>query len=66
MVRFVYDVKLLRKIKNHKYCEELQNYINKMNEVRHGKWNSIECKKMPCIGNVFDLLNKVDLNHLFK
>ena len=35
---FADDAKLLRKIKNHKDCEELHNYINKIYECSK-KWN---------------------------
>ena len=48
---FADDAKLLRKIRNHNDCKELQNDINNIYEWRlHGKWNLSPPKK-PCIGN---------------
>ena len=49
---FTDDAKLLRKIRNHKNCEELQNDINRIYEwskTWEMKYNAK--KKMPCIGN---------------
>ena len=47
---FADDAKLLRKIRNHKICKELQNYLktyewSKRLEIEFNK------KEMPCIGN---------------
>ena len=45
------DRKLLRKIRNHKDCEELQNYINKIYEWSKTWEMEFNAKKMSCIGN---------------
>ena len=45
---FVDDAKLLRKIRNHKDCEELWNEDIWM---EHDMGNGIQCKKVLCIGN---------------
>ena len=43
--------KLLRKIGNHKDCEELENDINKIYEWSKTWEMKFNAKKMPCIGN---------------
>ena len=48
---FADDGKLLRKIGNHKDCEELHNDINKINEWSKTWEMEFNAKKMPCIGN---------------
>ena len=47
---FADDAKLLRKIRNHKDCEELQNDINKIYEWSE-IWEMELKKKKSCIGN---------------
>ena len=48
---FADDGKLLRKIGNHKDCEELQNDINKIYAWSKTWEMEFNAKKMPCIGN---------------
>ena len=48
---FANNAKLLRKIGNHKDCEELQNDINKICEWSKTWEMEFNEKKMPCIGN---------------
>ena len=48
---FADDAKLLRKIGNHKECEELQNDINKIYEWSKTWEMEFNAKKMSCIGN---------------
>ena len=48
---FADDAKLLRKIGNHKDCEELLNDINKIYEWSKTWEMEFKCKKMPYIGN---------------
>ena len=48
---FADDAKLLRKIRNHKDCKELQNGISKMYELSK-IWNmEFNAKTLPRIGN---------------
>ena len=47
---FADDAKLLRKVGNHKECDELQNNINKIYEWSK-TWEMEFNAKMPCIGN---------------
>ena len=42
---FADDAKLLRKIRNHKECEELQNYINKIYEWSKTREMEFNAKK---------------------
>ena len=48
---FADDAKLLRKIRNHKNCEELHNDINKIYEWSKTWEMEFDGKKMPRIGN---------------
>ena len=48
---FADDAKLLRKIGNHKDCEELQNDINKIYEWNNTWEMEFNAKKISYIGN---------------
>ena len=51
MSLFADDAELLRKIRNHKDCDGLQNDINKIYEWSKTWEIEFNAKKMPCIGN---------------